>query len=123
MSDSSLRKPQKKSPATGSSADSGDEPWLGRAQVRQIAEAMMRDSPVEVIRGRPAELARLYASMVLIQKKSEEDRLTPQQRLIVDARAHTNMIEPIHLRMRPDVRIREEVDKAAERGNDREPQR
>ena len=123
MSDGSLQKSQTKTPATASPADSSDEPWLSRDQVRQIAEAMMRDSPVEVIRRHPAELASLYASMVMIEKKSEEDRLTPQQRQIVDARVHTNMMQAIYQRLRPDVRIREEVEENVDRANDREPQR
>jgi hypothetical protein len=123
MSDTSRQKAQRNSLATASTADSNDNPWLSREQVRQIAEAMFRDSPVDVIKRNHAELSRLYASMVLIQKKSEEDRLTPQQRQIVDTRVHSNMMQAIYERMRPEVRIRVEEQNNVERGNDREPNR
>ena len=123
MSDSSRQKPQNIDPATSSTADFNVEPWLSHEQVGQIAEAMFRNSPDEVTKRNHAELSSLYASMVLIQKKSEEDRLTPHQRQIVDARIHANMMQAIHERMRPDVRLREEANKVVERGRDHEPQR
>jgi hypothetical protein len=124
MSHASPRESTDEAPRTRSPAEPRhDSRFFTEDQIRRVAEAFVRHSPVEALRKHP-ELAGSYASMAVIAKKAEADQLTLSQKEIVEDRVRENILGAIYGGVMPKVRTHEHVyPRPKDSSRDHEPER
>jgi len=82
------------------------------------AEAF-RDSPVEAVKKHP-ELAGAVAALAAIEKKAQADGLNAEQRAVVMARVHENVVNSIERGHIPAIKVKEQVETKREAQEEKE---
>lgn len=83
------------------------------------AQAFAQEAPGEAVRRHP-ELAGTYAAVAAVEKRTQADGLTPEQRAIVMDRVRANAQNSIAQGHVPEVKVREHVEARAERKEERQ---
>ncbi|WUR13783.1 hypothetical protein E7V67_001375 [[Empedobacter] haloabium] len=83
------------------------------------AQAFAQEAPGEAVRRHP-ELAGTYAAVAAVEKRTQADGLTPEQRAIVMERVRANAQNSIAQGHVPEVKVREQVEVRAERKEERQ---
>ncbi len=101
------------------------------AQAQADAQATERQSRAQAFAQKPAaeavkshpELAGSYAAVSSMEKQTEADNLTPQQKAVVMARVKQNIVNSIERGEIPEVKVRQETEVQRERKEEREVSR
>jgi hypothetical protein len=101
------------------------------AQAQADAQTMERQARAQAFAQKPAaealkahpELAGSYAAVSSMEKQTDADNLTPQQKAVVMARVKQNIVNSIERGDIPEVKVREETEVKRERKEEREVSR
>lgn len=88
----------------------------------RIAKAFAAQTPEEATRTYP-ELASAAAVLKIVDKKAEADGLDAEQRAIVAARAHENIVNKIERGNIPKINISEKIEVKRDRVRERDLER
>jgi hypothetical protein len=88
-------------------------------QNKRIAETFVNQSATDAVKTYP-ELAGALAAVAAMEKKAEADGLNPQQRAVVSARIHQNVMNSIERGDIPKVKIKEDIEVKREPKEERE---
>ncbi|MDF0606790.1 hypothetical protein HZU77_014175 [Neisseriaceae bacterium TC5R-5] len=76
---------------------------------KKLAQVFSAETAVDAVNKHP-ELAGAVAAIAAMEKKAEADGLTPEQRAVVTARVHKNVMNSIERGEIPQVKIKEEIE-------------
>ena len=89
------------------------------SQNKRMAETFVNHSATDAVKTYP-ELAGAVAAVAAMEKKAEADGLNPQQRAVVSARIHQNVVNSIERGDIPKVKIKEDIEAKREPKEERE---
>ncbi len=89
------------------------------SQSKRMAEAFANQSATDAVKAFP-ELTGAVAAVVAMEKKAEADGLNSQQRAVVAARIHQNVMNSIERGNIPNVKIKKEIEVKREQKEERE---
>jgi hypothetical protein len=89
------------------------------SQNKRVAETFANQSATDAVKAYP-ELAGAVAAVAAMEKKAEADGLNPQQRAVVSARIHQNVMNSIERGDIPKVKIKEDIEIKREPKEERE---
>ena len=89
------------------------------SQNKRMAETFVNQSATDAVKTYP-ELAGAVAAVAAMEKKAEADGLNPQQRAVVSARIHQNVVNSIERGDIPKVKIKEDIEVKREPKEERE---
>ena len=89
------------------------------SQNKRVAETFANQSAMDAVKTYP-ELAGAVAAVAAMEKKAEADGLNPQQRAVVSARIHQNVVNSIERGDIPKVKIKEDIEIKREPKEERE---
>ncbi len=89
------------------------------SQNKKVAETFSNKSATDAVKAYP-QLAGAVAAVTAMEKKAEADGLNPQQRAVVSARIHQNVMNSIERGDIPKVKIKEDIEVKREPKEERE---
>lgn len=89
------------------------------SQNKRLAETFANQPATDAVKAYP-ELAGAVAAVAAMEKKAEADGLNPQQRAVVSARIHQNVVNSIERGDIPKVKIKEDIEVKREPKEERE---